>query len=113
MRIPNRFKLFGQTIKVTSRPEDFIECTDRVASVSYRMNEIQLNPSMSYKNKDQNEQAFFHELVHIILYYSQDAYKHSDKHMMHQQEPFVDLTAMLLHQAITTMEYDEEGRDQN
>lgn len=113
MRIPSRFKLFNQTITVTSRAEDFIEHNDWCGIAQYRTNEIQLNPMMNYKTKEQIEHTFVHELVHFILYYSQDTYKPSEDELMHQQEAFVDLTALLLHQAICTMEYDEDQNGKN
>jgi predicted SprT family Zn-dependent metalloprotease len=104
-RVPKRFKLLGQTITVVSDINMFIEKLDVVAFACYRTNEIQLNPAMMYKNQEQNEHAFLHELVHFILYHAQSAYKNKDSYM-HQDEDFVDLTANLLHQALTTMEYE-------
>lgn len=107
MQIPKRFKLLGQVITVTQRETDFAEATDRVAFASYRMNEIQLNPFMwPHKTQEQREHAFLHELTHFITYYSGCAYKAKTEYM-HQDEEFVDLTANLLHQALTTMEYEE------
>jgi predicted SprT family Zn-dependent metalloprotease len=106
MRIPKRFRLMGQVIEVTRRESDFIESSDRVAFASYRTNEIQLNPMMSYKSASQDEHAFLHELMHFIFFYSGAACKGKTK-WIHQDEDFVDLSANLLHQALTTMEYDE------
>jgi predicted SprT family Zn-dependent metalloprotease len=106
VKIPKSFKLMGQTIEVTSREKDFIENNDRVAFASYRANEIQLNPFMfPIKQESQKQHAFLHELVHFIIYYSGDTYKAKTDYM-HQDEGFIDLTANLLHQAITTMEYE-------
>ena len=107
-KIPSSFKLFGQTIKITRNAKDFIESDSRVAFASYRLNEIQLNPMTFYKTKEQEEQAFFHELIHFIVYYAQDAYHHKDGEPMHRNEGFIDYFANLLHQAITTMEYDSD-----
>jgi predicted SprT family Zn-dependent metalloprotease len=106
MKIPKRFKLMGQTIEVTDGGNSFIENSDRVAFASYRTNEIHINPLMVHRTPAMVEHSFMHELVHFILYHSGSAY-HSDKQdWMHQDEGFVDLTANLLHQALTTMEYD-------
>lgn len=107
MKIPSRFKLLGQTITITKRETDFADANDRCAFASYRMNEIQINPFMQlHKNKEQQEQSFLHELMHFIIYYSGVAYKAKTDYM-HQDEEFIDLSANLLHQALTTMEYDE------
>lgn len=102
--LPKSFKLFAQTITITSNERDFIESADRVALASYRTNEIQINPMFLYKNQEQLEHAFLHELMHFVLYYAQDAYRKDLDELMHRQESFVDLTANLLHQAFTTME---------
>lgn len=97
----------AQTIRVTWRPEDFTEAADRIAFASYRLNEIQINPMMPYKTQEQLEHAFFHELVHFILWFSGPSYK-GTKEYMHQDEDFVDLTAHLLQQALATMEYEDD-----
>jgi len=105
MRIPKRFKLMGQTIEVTWDTVHFAEKTDVCGFASYRTNEIQMNPNMPYKSDSQREQTFLHELMHFVVYHSQTA-KAKDCDYLHQDEPFIDLTAHLLHQALTTMEYE-------
>ena len=105
MQIPKRFKLLGQTINVVWDACHFIERTDAAAFASYRLKEIQMNPNVSYQTEEAKQQTFLHELVHFILYYSESSYQGKTDYM-HQDEGFVDLTASLLHQALTTMEYE-------
>ena len=107
MKVPKRFKLFGQTITVVFAPEKFTEADGRYGFCSYRLNEIQLRPStpVSPLSDAQIEQVFWHELTHFVLYYAGAAYSGKSDYM-HQDEGFVDLVGNLLHQAVTTMEYD-------
>lgn len=106
MKIPTRFKLLGQTIHVTWHERDFADASDRLAFASYRMNEIQMNPTLlSTKTDEQREQTFMHELMHFVICYSGCAYSGKADYM-HQDENFIDLSAGLLHQALTTMEYE-------
>jgi predicted SprT family Zn-dependent metalloprotease len=95
----------GQTITVTMRETDFSDAPDRLAFASYRMNEVQLNPMLPYKRDDQILHAFYHELMHFIYYFADMDFEHG-KGCIHQDERFVNLTANLLHQAMTTMEYE-------
>lgn len=108
MKIPERFKLMGQTIQVVYSPEKFNEADGRYGFSSYRKNEIQLRPSTSVNplNDEQIGQTFCHELMHFIIYHAGAAYKGKEDYM-HQDEGFIDLCGQLLHQALTTMEYNQ------
>lgn len=65
-----------------------------------------MNPNTAVSGgAERQEQTFMHELVHFIIYHSGAAYRGKDHAVMHQDEAFIDLTAQLLHQALTTMEY--------
>lgn len=108
MKIPTSFKLFGQTIKVLFLPERFTEGQEgHYGFSSYRRNEIHLRPSTSTHpiTDDQMEQVFWHELTHFILYWAGPAYSAKTDYM-HQDEGFVDLVSCLLHQAVSTFEFD-------
>lgn len=94
MKIPKRFKLFGETINIVYKKELVTE-RDALAESHANLNEIW----MQYDIKGERmASTFFHEVVHMIL----------DK--MHNQslsndEAFVNIFGQLLHQIITTMEY--------
>jgi hypothetical protein len=107
MRIPRRFKLFGQTIEVVRKIKDPTEKRDCIAFASYRCNQIQIRQATEdYPLTDEQiEHAFCHELIHYLLYHS--AEQQGEK-WLHQDERLVDCMAGLLHQALTTMEYAEE-----
>ena len=108
MRIPERFKLFGQTIEVTHDPSKFVEEKEGTYGyASYRENKIYLKAA-PHISKEMQEQVFLHELMHFILYHSEGSYKESKDSYMHSNEWFVDLCSQLLHQALTTMEYPPE-----
>jgi len=107
VKIPKRFKLFGRTIEVVFDPLPFVERSDCSGFASYRLGQIELNPSQFiYGKPDQKEQTFYHELMHFILYHAGSSYKGTDNALMHQDEEFVDLCGNLLHQAISTMEFE-------
>ena len=103
MKIPKRFKLFGQTIEVEM--QDFLnDKTDCRGQAKYRENKIylQIIDGKYYSRPTTNmEQTFCHELVHWIL------------SMMHEKidedVKFIEIFSGLLHQALTTMEYEEGG----
>lgn len=107
MKIPKRFKLLGQTIEIVYTPEKFIENTDRLGFASFRKNQVQLRPSTDVfpLTKDQIEETFCHELVHFLTYHAGAAYSGKADYM-HQDEEFINLLGGLLHQALTTMEFD-------
>lgn len=100
MNIPDKFKLHGQTIKVILTNK-LVHNSDVVGEARYRDNTILIQDNGEQVNMiiSKMEQVFFHELVHYILNaMGEDKINNNDK--------FVDLFASLLHQAITTFEYD-------
>lgn len=105
MRIPKRFKIFGQTITVVQIEEPFIEKDGYEGFASYRQNKIELRPGIE---GDKREHIFLHELTHFLIYYSESAYQHNPDSYMYKDEGFTELLAGLLHQALTTMEYEDE-----
>ena len=107
MKIPKHFKLMGQTIQVVFSPSDFIEKDGYYGFSAYRQNQIQLRPSVPTLplTDEQIGQTFCHELMHFIIYNEGFNYKGIEDYM-HQEEAFIDLCGHLLHQALTTMEYE-------
>ena len=101
MKIPKRFKLMGRTIKVKYEKKIRFR-KDWAGSAIYREHKITIQSSSKEfpLSRDDIEQSFLHELTHWILYMGQ-------KDKLNSDEDFVDLFASLLHQAITTMEYDK------
>ncbi len=104
MNIPKSFKLLGQTINVIFDAAQFVEKDGYHGFASYRLNEIQLKPGLK---KDLTEAAFCHELMHFILYHAEAALP-KDSEYPHKEEGFVEMCGALLHQALTTMEYESE-----
>ena len=104
MKIPKRFKLFGQSIEVEFDPTLNSE-RDWNGAASYRTNKIQLQPHsiQTPRNDSQIGQTFCHELVHHLLYAANA--KEGEK-WLHSDEVLVDLLGSLLHQALTTAEYE-------
>jgi hypothetical protein len=100
VKIPKRFKLYGQTIEVEWDTKLLHEDDARGMAV-YRDSKIKLqSPS------DSNplpvplvEQAFCHELVHFIFHAAGYPDDRSD-------EVKVERMSQLLHQALTTMEHE-------
>ena len=107
MKIPSRFKIGGLTIEVKSDPKKRHD-DDTIAHASYRNSEIVIMPSTEEVPRPQDlvEQDFCHELVHFISYHAGDAVNHELKEMLHRNEGFINLFSMLLHQVLTSMEYD-------
>jgi predicted SprT family Zn-dependent metalloprotease len=107
MHIPTRFKLFAQTILVEFDLTFFQDREGVYGYADYRRNRIILRPSSELVpvNEEQLEQTFLHELMHFILYHIPNVPE--DAGYLHQNEGIVDLLASLLHQARTTMEYEQ------
>jgi len=103
MKIPKRFKLFGQTIAVKFDPL-LVNENDNLGQAVYRRSEIRLQPNTAAhpRNPDQIGQTFCHELMHHMLYAANA--KKGDE-WLHKDEVLVDVLGSLLHQALTTMEY--------
>lgn len=100
MKIPKKFKLLGHTIEVMEDNSRYYE-KNSYGACSYEQHWIKLvMPSEHHPVTETSlEHTFLHELVHMMLYYTE----HSD---LTDNEKFVDLFAGLLHQALTTMEYE-------
>lgn len=99
MKIPKRFKLFGHIIEVNIT-HDLSDKTDLRGCTKYREHKILLQAvdNKFYTRPTSNqEQTFYHELVHWILTLMSEDNNHDEK--------FVETFSMLLHQALTTMEY--------
>lgn len=101
MKIPKSFKLMGVVIDVEyDKLLGSREASRGVAE--YSSNKIILQPKVEGNEvpKTVLEQVFFHELVHWICYkLGRDA--------LRNDESFVESFSGLLHQALTTMEYDK------
>jgi hypothetical protein len=97
--IPKRFMLHGQEIKVQ---EDISlgSLQGNRGECRYGYNEIRLLPRSDADPQPQAkiEQAFFHELYHMIL-------EHAERDDLSKNEEHVNLVAELLHQAFATAEY--------
>jgi Zn-dependent peptidase ImmA (M78 family) len=96
MKIPKKFKLFGQEIKVVFDNELQLK-EDHVGLANYRKNLIILDNNVT-REQSQIEQTFLHELIHFIC-------EELGENELQKNEKLVDLIANLLHQAFETMEY--------
>ena len=100
MRIPKRFKLYGQTVDVELDP--LLSSRDDVRGWAvYRESKIRLQTQGENNGFPAShiEQTFCHELVHYLFHcagYPKDR----------MDETKVERVANLLHQALTTMEYE-------
>lgn len=101
MKIPKRFKLMGQTIEVV-REQTMLETLDCNGEARYRLNQIAIQPNNAGVHRPDSywEQVFLHELMHWIFYQMHEP-------ELRANEKIVDLVASLLHQALTTAEYEE------
>jgi hypothetical protein len=108
MRIPVRFKLLGHTIVVSYEPEAHYD-KGRYGACSFEGKWIKLCPPAPSMPITQSslEHTFLHELGHMILYHCHGLEKTKGDSALYDNEAFVDFYAGLLHQALTTMEYDE------
>lgn len=100
MRIPQRFKLMGHTITVEYDPM-LDGRNGALGEARYTTNSIALQPNTDTFNRPQStqEHVFLHELTHHIL-------NEMNEHELRGNEKFVDVFSGLLHQALTTMEYE-------
>lgn len=108
MNIPKRFKLLGHTIDVADNERLSFE-RNWTGAACYEECRIELMPiSERYPaHSTKREQTFCHELSHFLLYYAGAAINHElGGKYAHQNEELVDLLGSLLHQALTTMEYE-------
>jgi hypothetical protein len=97
MRIPKRFKLFAQTIRVEYK-EDLTQKNDCIGQTKYRSGKIILQSTNPHFNKTRQEQTFYHELIHWIF----NVLKEEN---LDNNEKLVEQMSCLLHQALTTAEY--------
>ena len=105
-QIPKRFQLYGHTITVDLVTK--LRATHDITGCAiFRENRIEVQPSVEgvERPRSQVESTFFHELVHWIFYLSNGS--DEIKPELHEREGLVDRCASLLHQAITTMEFEE------
>ena len=96
MKIPKRFKLFGETINLMF-DEKLEEKTDAVGQAHYRYNEIKLNYN-DKRPREYIEVTLWHEIILFIL-------DRINEKELRENEQFVNMISQLIHQAITTMEY--------
>lgn len=103
MKIPVRFKLLGHTIEVSNDNQRYFD-KGSFGACCYEGKWIKLvQPSEHHPiTQGSLEHTFCHELTHMLLYYADAAANVN----LRDNEGFVDLLAGLLHQALTTMEYD-------
>ena len=98
MKVPKRFKLFGQTYTVEIL-NDYEDGSDSQGVAQFNKNRIVLQNHKSLNRPEaKTEQVYLHEVIHVIfneLHYPKEAYN----------EQMVDLIASALHQVITTSEY--------
>jgi len=99
IKIPKRFKLFGQTIKVVF-DNKVGELDEAKGLAEYRKSQITIQPASNDNciTDEMIEETFFHELIHWILY-------KLDEDKLRSNEKFVSEVSQLLHQAFQTMEY--------
>lgn len=108
MQIPKRFKILGHSIEVAENKRLAHERNWNGAAC-YEECRIELLPKSEQHplSETKTEQVFCHELSHFLLYYAGAAINHQlDGKYAHQNEEFVDLIGSLLHQVLTTMEYE-------
>lgn len=105
MRIPKRFKLLGRVIEV-KMDDTLLHESDDHGQANYRRNVLALQTRTGATPIPQTllEHNFYHELAHWILYVTGRVV---DGGYLHRDDGFVDLVGGLIHQALTTMEFDE------
>lgn len=109
MRIPKRFKLLGQTIEVVENPR-LLPDNGFQGAACYRETKIELLPitEATPAHPSSQEQTFCHELMHFLLRAGGGPVNcHLGGKFLHQNEEFVELMGCLLHQVLTTMEYED------
>jgi hypothetical protein len=101
-RIPTTVKLFGSTVS-TEFDEELVTRTGNEGEADFLNKKIRMQPPIEgYKIDIESEgEIYCHELVHWILY---AAGFEKDTH----NEKKVEIIGKLLHQALNTMEYNED-----
>ncbi len=99
IKIPISFNIFNQTYKVL-KSENIGRKHDAVGMADTRNQEviIQSNENGFMRKESQIEQAYLHEVFHVIL----RELNYSD---LDENEQFVDNIASALHQILTTSKY--------
>ena len=96
MKIPKKFKLFGNEIKVIVSED--LKKSNKYGETHYNKNEIRIASDIYEEKSIELDLTLYHELIHMILGKMSEFEKSDD-------EKFVQTFAELLYQAITTMEY--------
>lgn len=99
-RIPKSFSVLGQTVVVKNRT-DLSYSEDNCAEWSARENAIYIQPASKDTPipSEMVEQAFCHEVVHCLLDFA-------ERPRLSKDEALVNLLGGLLHQVLTTAEYE-------
>ena len=101
MQIPKRFQLLGRTFTVEQQDDfyDHERCFGEsrnyegvIVLQTAKHKKITFDPTMV-------ETTFYHEMVHTILWAM-------NEHTLNENEQFVDVFAGLLHQILSTAEYE-------
>ena len=97
--IPKRFWMFAEQYDIVKVPDLVFKDNDN-GQARFRENVIKLQDEVKGwpRSKEQQEQTFFHELVHLAV-------SMTNKPKLSEDEVFVDSMASLLHQAFATAEY--------
>ena len=98
--IPDRFKLFGETIEVIYDKElNNQDSCNGVANYRYSTIELQPNTEAIPRTAESIEQSYLHEVTHFIL-------NAIEEKKLRDDEKFIELFSRALHQVLTTSEYD-------
>ena len=105
MKIPSRFNLMGHTIKVEYQ-DDLVYSEGSQGLAKYAERKIVLQPrTPQTPTCDSNvEQVFCHELVHHLLELGAEG---DIEPPLHMRECLVDRLGSLVHQALSTFEFEE------
>lgn len=100
MKIPKAFWLHGQRIEVVY-DKTLAPMQGNRGECRYGYNLIHLQPAVEGEPQPRSkiEQAFCHELTHLIFDYA-------ERDKLSKDEALVNLFSSLLHQALTSAEYD-------
>ena len=104
-KVPSAFQLFGQRITV-KRVANLVSSHSAVGEARLASNEIFLQENVDGLRVPETQiaQTFFHELLHFCFGFIGQTELEKD-------EVLVDNLAQLLHQAMTSMEYEtKEGK---
>ena len=99
IKIPKRFKIFGQTVQVKF-VDDLVQNHDNRGEACFRRNKILIQADCKgvRTTREQIEQVFLHETIHIL-------FNELCEDAMRDNEALVDKIASALHQVFQTAEY--------